>query len=275
MNSEPMNKNTWPIIVGGVHRSGTSLVRRILDSHSRIHCGPEIKFFKDWHGDYIGDPIKHARFFESARAVLPADLLMQIFGKGFVELHQRAAGQANKPRWADKNPENVLYLDEWEKILGREWVFIQVVRNPLDTLASIAEANFRFAIPQDLDGRIRLYKYYSEAGLSYFRANPERSFRVIYEALVTSPWREIQRMMEWLEEQAEFSQLAFNSIEHQPGLEDPKIAGTVEIQSDSLGRWKRAFSPEEVRVIVNGTQSLWAQLDTEGIYRIDDIPESR
>ncbi len=34
-------RSKWPIVVGGCLRSGTSLVRRLLDSHTRIHCGPE------------------------------------------------------------------------------------------------------------------------------------------------------------------------------------------------------------------------------------------
>jgi hypothetical protein len=46
-----------PITIGGFYRSGTSLLRRILDSHSRIHCGPEVKFTRDFFGDYPHDPL--------------------------------------------------------------------------------------------------------------------------------------------------------------------------------------------------------------------------
>jgi len=97
----------WPIIVGGCYRSRTSLVRRLLNAHSRIHCGPEVKFFRDFAGDYLEDPIRHLRFMQSARAILPQAELLKVLGKAFVALHQRAAELACKPRWADKNPENV------------------------------------------------------------------------------------------------------------------------------------------------------------------------
>src|ERR671937_1164267 len=103
-----MSQNNLPIIIGGCHRSGTSLVRRILNAHSRIHCGTEVKFFRDFYGDYFYDPLKHARFFSTARAILSENDLLEIFGNAFIALHERAAAEANKPRWADKNHENVL-----------------------------------------------------------------------------------------------------------------------------------------------------------------------
>lgn len=67
----PPNDNR-PIVVGGCYRSGTSLVRRLLDSHPCIHCGPEVKFFRDFYADYIDveDPISHLRFMVTARTLL-------------------------------------------------------------------------------------------------------------------------------------------------------------------------------------------------------------
>ena len=109
--------NSDPIIIGGFYRSGTTLIRRLLDSHSNIHCGPEVKFFKDFHGHYLNDPLSHVRFFETARFYLSNESLLDIFGKAFVEFHNTAMHSAKKLRWADKNPENVLYLNEWNKIL--------------------------------------------------------------------------------------------------------------------------------------------------------------
>ena len=55
-------KRDYPIIIGGFYRSGTTLFRRLIDSHSRIHCGPEVKYFEDYFGDYIHDDLAHKRF---------------------------------------------------------------------------------------------------------------------------------------------------------------------------------------------------------------------
>src|ERR1700686_4824682 len=107
MSGDP-TLNSRPIIVGGCHRSGTSLVRRLLNAHSRIHCGPEIKFFRDFYGDYPDDPLWPMRFMAPARTFLPEAELLELFGRAFVAVHERAAVRAGKVRWADKTPENVL-----------------------------------------------------------------------------------------------------------------------------------------------------------------------
>lgn len=252
-----MSSGGRPIIVGGCHRSGTSLVRRILDAHSRIHCGPEVKFFRDFHDDYLEDPIRHLRFSTSARAVLPEEELLEVLGRAFVGLHERAAARAGKPRWADKNPENVLYLEEWRRLLGDGWVFIHVVRNPLDTLASFEEVKFPLTIPAELDARIALYKRYTQAGLDFGSLHPERYHRITYERLVERPEFVVSTLMAWLGEDYEPAQLDFNKLRHQKGLEDPKVEETITVHTESVGRWRQILTSSEAARISEECDALW------------------
>jgi hypothetical protein len=259
------SRNCWPIIVGGCHRSGTSLVRRILNAHSRIFCGPEVKFLRDFNGDYKDDPIRHLRFFPTARTVLHEEELLSIFGKAFVEMHSRAAALAGKARWADKNPENVLYLPQWEHLLGSEWLLIHVVRNPLDTLASMKEASFPLTLPETLEGRIDFYQRYTNAGLEFEKSNSDRYYRLIYEKLVASPESVLPDLMTWLGEEFENRQLDLNrGAEAGHGLEDRKIAATTEIHQQSVGRWQSLLNKREVRKIRAATDALWSQIDPAG-----------
>lgn len=264
-SSEPEpDKPDVPVIVGGCFRSGTSLVRRILDSHSRVYCGPEVKFFQDFYGDYLDDPIKTARFFPSARWMIPERNLMSIFGRAFVTMHRRAAARDDKQRWADKTPENVLYLKEWEDLLGDEWVFVQVVRNPLDTLASIKEAAFRRStIPPDLEERIELYKRYTLSGLEFRQQHPERHHMIVYDRLVEDPKRVVSGLMAWLGEDFEAVQLDFNSVRHQNGLEDRKVRETTGVHAKSVGRWRELLTPEEAQKISEECDPLWHRVRTE------------
>ena len=159
-------RSEWPIIIGGCHRSGTTLVRRILNSHSAIHCGPEVKFFLDFYGPPRG--VKDDM--NTARALASEDELLEFFGRGFVELHRRTAQRAGKPRWADKAPENVLYWSHWQRLLGDQWLFIHVVRNPLDTIASLREAGFGDDIPAHILGQAIHYLNHTRAGMRFGRS---------------------------------------------------------------------------------------------------------
>jgi hypothetical protein len=259
-----------PIIVGGCYRSGTSLVRRVLDSHPRIHCGPEVKFFRDFHSDYLDvtDPIEHLRFLTTARSLVPEEDLLEIFGAAFVTMHERAACEAGKPRWADKVPENVVFLEEWQRLLGDRWVFLHVVRNPLDTLASIEESGFPRSIPTDLDGRIGLYLEYAEAGLRFADQSPDRYVRVLYEDLVQSPEAAVRRLMGSLGESFDPRQLAINASPHQSGLEDPKAARASKVHRDGIGRWRRELSTRDAEEIAARTAAVWARLDPEGRHPV-------
>ncbi len=254
-----------PIVVGGCYRSGTSLVRRILDSHPEIHCGPEVKFFRDFYADYLGveDPIAHLRFMVTARSLLGEDELLEVLGAAFVEMHERAARSAGKRRWADKVPENAVFLDRWQRLLGDEWVFLHVVRNPLDTLASIEESGFPRSIPAGLDERIDLYVEYAEAGLRFEAEHPDRYVRLVYEDLVRAPEPTVRELMAALGEGFHPHQLAINESAHQAGLEDPKVSATSEIHRDGVGRWRQLLDAEAAEEIARRTDGVWGRLDPQ------------
>jgi hypothetical protein len=239
-----------PIIIGGCFRSGTSLLRRILDAHGAIHCGPEAKFFRDFLGDYLGDDLAHARFFSTVRSLgLEDGELLEIFGRAFIECHELAARKRGKRRWADKAPENVLYLDLWHSLLGGKFRFVHVMRHPLDTLASLVEARFDRAVPTDFAGKVEVCRRFVEHGLEFAERHPELSSTVRYEDLVRRPEETLRRLFAELGEEYEPQVLSlFHSPERQDGLEDPKVKTSPHIRTDGVGRWRRDLDPEQVRL---------------------------
>ncbi|MGE5140480.1 MAG: sulfotransferase family protein [Rudaea sp.] len=252
-----------PIIIGGCHRSGTSLLRRIINAHSRIYCGPEIKLFRDLYNDYYYERLVHERFLSTAQSVLSRYELLDMLGPVWIDIHTRAAAQAGKPRWADKNPENIVYAQVWERLLGDQWLLVHIVRNPLDTLASIKEARFDNTIPPNLHGRIDFYRRYNEAGLKLAAEMQSRYYRLAYEELVMYPEETLGKLMEWLGEEFEISQLDFNRTPVQKGTEDPKIRETTKIHQQSVGRWPDILMPEEAAVVRHELEPLWKQFDPE------------
>jgi hypothetical protein len=252
-------RSEWPIIIGGCHRSGTTLIRRILNSHSGIHCGPEVKFFLDFYG-----PPRGVRdYMDTARALASEDELLEFFGAGFVELHRHTAHRAGKPRWADKAPENALYWPHWQRLLGDQWLFIHVVRNPLDTIASLREAGFGDDIPANVLGQVVHYLDHTRAGMRFGSEHPRRYHQVIYEQLVTSPDETLASLMSFLAEEFELQQLDFNRQHPKPELEDYKINSTTAIHADSLHGWPERLPAQDAAFIWAHTGSLWLRVDPE------------
>lgn len=255
-----MSRSDWPIVVGGCFRSGTSLVRRILDAHPRIHCGPEVPFFRDFYGDYRDDVLKHLRFSVAARSLLPESELLDLLGRAFVEMHELAAAKAGKPRWADKTPENVLYAEQWQRLLRDRWLMVHVVRNPLDTVSSM-QGRFPLTLPADVRGRIAVYRRYTEAGLAFGQLHPDRYRLLVYEELCSTPEPLLGELMAWLGEEPDSRQLVFNELPHEPGLEDPMIAETAAVHGASIGKWRSALSAPDAQLTWAATKDLWARID--------------
>ena len=248
--NDGMAINEMPIIVGGFYRSGTSLTRRLLDSHSRIHCGPEVKFFKDLRGDYQDDPLGHVRLFSTLPSLgLEPDEIRDIFSGAFIEAHELAARKAGKARWADKNPENVLYLEQWQHLLPGGFAFIHVVRHPLDVLASLLEIGFPKAVPATFEEKVKLLRTFVDEGSRYEKLYPGTSFRVRYEELVTAPTATLESLFNWLGEDFEPQVLdKFSHVDRGRGIEDPKVSTSDTVYDRSVGRWRTDLTSKQIEI---------------------------
>ena len=266
-------KTTQPIIVGGFYRSGTTLTRRLLDSHSQIFCGPEVKFWRDFYGDYLNDDLAHIRFFSTARSLKPSEHEFQsLFAGAYVKLLENTARAQGKKRWADKNPENLLYLNQWNETLQGKFQFVFVVRNPLDTLASLEEAGFYKTIPKDFTTRVTQYIAYMNAGLKFSQENPGRSFILRYEALASEPEKTLQSLFEFLN--LKFEKQVINNFHlsaRNQGIEDPKVNQTRAIHQHSIDRWRRDLSKEQITIFCTHMESLMQKLayDMPNICDVD------
>lgn len=239
-----LDRNPTPIIIGGSHRSGTTLVRRILNGNPGIFCPPEIKFHKDLLGQFPKDPLGFARLGHTIKVLgLPLEEWFDEFGKAYVRCMESATQRAGKKRWADKNPENALNIRHWHRLLKGELRFIMVIRNPLDILASIKEHQMLGAIPSNYDDRIQHIKEYINSGLDYCDKNPDLSYVIRYEDIISEPENTLTTLFNWLGEQWNKESIdKLNSHEHGTGLEDPKAKNFKSIQSSSVERWKKDLS---------------------------------
>lgn len=253
------SRRDLPIVVGGCYGSGTPLLRRVLDEHPRIYCGPELEFFRDFHRDYSGIQPHHGSFASSVRQILPEYWALKTLGNTFMDVRTRAATSAKKPRWADNNPENVIYLEDWQKLLNDNWLFVHVVRNPLDTISSMEKAGLP-TTPHGLDELVELYKRYTKAGLELCEKTPDRYYCLQYEKLVRNPYATVTNLMGWLGEDFAPPQLAFSRPDL-PG--ESRDIDPEKPYSESVGRWKEAFTQHDAEYISEECDPLWREITGE------------
>ncbi len=228
-----------PIFIGGLYRSGTSLMRRLLDSHPHIACGRESKLFQD---------NRLERLYTDLRTIWPT-ILSPHYELDPHTVDQAMAGlmhsifmpysqKQGKPRWAEKTPNNILVIDTlfaWFPAAQ----FIHMIRDPRDAFCSIRKkaAKNKVAFREPSWATMTPERTAEEwcrrinSGLAW-RERPDRYREVRYEELVTQPEAPLRPLFAFLGEP-----WAASVLEHNPTF------------STSVGRWRSELSAAEVAEI--------------------------
>jgi sulfotransferase family protein len=203
-----------PIFVGGLPRNGTTLVGRLLGSHSEIAVPPdELGFFQTFWGP--GDPPdrpKHDRVDLDPRLErllrrmpnwgLPEDEVLEAardpagtYRDLFVFLLDLYRRRTGKPRVGEKT----VYYHQWLGVLDawfEDHRFVHVVRNPIDAFASIKWFKRGTPRPNKVDLLPWMHEWNESATLALHRshAHPERYCLVRYEDVVARPVETLERI---------------------------------------------------------------------------------
>lgn len=133
------------VIVCGMPRSGTNLMRRIVGSHSQIGIPPvELNFFRQLSQGLGVREILADRKFSQRYELDTGDLRDEPPETVYRELMTRYARHLDKPVAGDKSPRNEFYYRELCRFLPDADVrVVHMVRNPFDMIASYKNAPFR------------------------------------------------------------------------------------------------------------------------------------
>jgi len=218
-----------PIFVVGCPRSGTTMLRNMLDAHPNISCGPESGFLQDldrWE-------IKHSHRLEGFGVT--SDQYHEHVRDLFVWIHQARAEAMGKPRWADKTPSYAVRLP-FINALFPDCQVIHIVRDPLDVVDSWRrKAGLRHAYRC-----APLWRSHVVSARAFGAEHPgDRYFEVRYEELVRDPEKHLRVLLDWLDEPWDAGVLAFRSHASQKGRNPSRQPGAF---ASSVGAGRRPMS---------------------------------
>jgi Sulfotransferase family len=235
-----------PIILVGCHRSGTSLVRRILDSHSRLACPPETLLFEP-----LGRVLSHDLAERGFAAMgLTVDQAALELGATVDRWMTAYAGRKGKVRWAEKSPSTALQLPAVDAMFGHAAQFVWVVRDGMDVATSLGNGRWSLLdehIARHGDPHLAAAHYWVDMNhkIAEFQArNPQRTHTLSYEALIEDPERELRGLFAFLGEPWEPAVLDFNRLPHDAGIEDHTVSATWKFED---GRGKHRSLPEDLQ----------------------------
>ncbi len=200
-----------PIFIVGSPRSGTTLLRLILDSHSKISCGAETHYL-------LGlAPIVGGRWDAMSRYGFDREYWLDKIAAFHSSAHEEYAQRRGKARWADKTPQygRILgFLDE----LYPDCQMIHVIRNGLDVVASHKDRwGYGSARGATRNWRDDILTIRDQAA-----ALPETRYtEVRYESLVAEPEKTVRAVLEFLGEDWEDGIIDYEQHDHGRGTFGP------------------------------------------------------
>jgi hypothetical protein len=272
-----------PVFVLTASRSGSTLLRFILDSHPRLACPPETSIAAACAQLSLScDVLEHAddetRALDAPVAVGPEALaaVRDVVGRAY-DSYLRRRG---KQRWCDKSLDNFQYTDLITQLYP-EAKFICLYRHCMDVVASAVEACpwglHRFGLDafaaQNVGNNVAAVGSYwmstVQAILDFEERHPEACYRVRYEDLVSAPEETAAGIFSFLgEAQVPGITTECFDIPHEGnGSGDEKLWFTSGVSADSMGRGVVVPAdalPEGLRLAINGALAKLGYRTVEG-----------
>ncbi len=240
----PRSHEKSPVFVVGEWRSGTTLMRVMLDSHKNICCGPETQFIVQPGLEEFHNTFTDRWFFRIKEFGYQKDIVDKMIAAMIDEFFTTYQLQKGKKRWADKTPQGVLKLDYLLRLFPRAQ-FIHMIRDGRDVACSAMKKKWG---PKTIEDAAHHWILCIEKAKAFSQKHPEKIFEVRYETLVHTPEQIMREVLRFLGEPWDPHVLNHHSTNHDLALGLESSAEQVQqaVYTSSIGIWKKEL-PEKDR----------------------------
>jgi Sulfotransferase family len=242
-----------PIFIVGLPRTGTTLVERIVGSHSQVHSAGELLALRDAIGFAVDRTAPHlsSNWLDYSRALGALD--GEVIARGYLE--RSRAKRGDRPRFSDKAPANFYYCALIFRAFPNARV-VHVTRHPLAACYAIYKTRFNggFAFSYDLQELAEYYIGYRQLMDHWHRVLPGKILDVAYEEVVNSQEATTRRLLDYLDLPFEKSCIDFH-LNPAPTSTPSSVQVRQRLYTSSMEQWRHyaeQLAPLYERLISGG-----------------------
>ncbi len=258
-----------PVFVLGCGRSGTKLLYYSLLSAGGFAVFPEESAVFAVLGLHFGNLANRS----NRRKLLDAYLnsgLFRVTGVDPKEFEERVmedchnagdflriqmeaiARNQGVERWAESTPKHILYLPLIKKVIP-DALIIHMIRDGRDSTASMHRAGRVHPLPWDKSrdylARAMYWRWMMSKGRKYGKALGADYMEVHYEELVGNPRETLARVGKFIDQDLDYDQIQKVGLGTVRTPNSSFKGDSKETSSNSVGRWRRVFTPEQAQNI--------------------------
>ena len=262
------------MVILGVSRSGTTLLREMLDRHSRLAIPWESYFIPQLWDRHRAHPDRDAFLDDVGRlervaswGLAPADVAAHLperptFAEAVQAIYRAYAAARGKDRFGDKTPAYMQRLDLLERAFPTAR-YVHLIRDGRDAALSFVamkrKPRFNWARPRGLLAFAAQWRLEVEAARAFGLTHPYLELR--YEDLVAEPERRLRDVTDFLGLEYEPAMLEYHRdvdlsilVDH-PKLREPPTA--------ARSRWREQMSRKQLERFEAIAGDLLAELGYE------------